>query len=61
LHDIDFGEQFDLILLAIVDQERENSFSFAVEGYNHHIDQDDVLVLMGDKKKLALFKQFSRG
>lgn len=61
LHDIDFGEEFDLILLAIVDQERENSFSFAVEGYNHHIDEDDVLVLMGDKKKLALFKQFSRG
>jgi voltage-gated potassium channel len=61
LHDIDFKGQFDLILLAMVDHERENAFSFAVEGYNHHIDAGDVLVLLGDKKKLAEFKQWARG
>lgn len=61
LYDTDFNAQFDLILLAMVDHERENSFSFAVEGHNHHIDADDVLVLMGDKQKLALFKQWARG
>lgn len=61
LHEIDFRGQFDLIMLAMVDHERENSFSFAVEGYNHHIDAGDVLVLLGDKKKLAEFKQWARG
>lgn len=61
LFDTDFKGEFDLILLAMVDHERENSFSFAVEGHNHHIDAGDVLVLLGDKKKLAIFKQWARG
>lgn len=61
LHDIDFQTQFDLILLAIVDHERENAFSFAVEGYNHHIDEGDVLVLLGEKKNLSECKQWLRG
>ena len=61
LFDTDFRGDFDLILLAMVDHERENSFSFAVEGHNHHIDAGDVLVLLGDKKKLAIFQQWARG
>jgi voltage-gated potassium channel len=61
LHEIDFRGRFDLILLAMVDHERENSFSFAVEGHNHHLDVGDVLVFLGDKKKLAEFKQWVRG
>lgn len=61
LHDIDFRTSFDVILLAMVDHERENSFSFAVEGHNHHIDEGDILVLLGEKKKLSVFKQWARG
>lgn len=61
LYDTDFKTQFDLILLAMVDHERENAFSFAVEGYNHHIDAGDILVFVGDKKKLTGFKQWARG
>ncbi|MGZ5208899.1 MAG: NAD-binding protein, partial [Sulfuricurvum sp.] len=38
LHDVHFKRDFDLILMAIVDQEMGTTFSFASKGHNHHID-----------------------
>lgn len=47
LHDIDWGEEFDLLVLAIVDHQLSATFSFTSKGHHHHIDPDDVLVVVG--------------
>lgn len=61
LHDLHFKRDFDLILLAIVDQEMGTTFSFASKGLNHHIDAGDILVFMGYTEKLNLIKQWNDG
>jgi len=61
LHDVHFKRDFDLILLAIVDQEMGTTFSFASKGQNHHIDEGDILVFMGYKDKLHRLKEWNEG
>ncbi len=61
LHDLHFKRDFDLILLAIVDQEMGTTFSFASKGHNHHIDAGDILVFMGYTDKLNVIKQWNDG
>lgn len=61
LHDLHFKRDFDLILLAIVDQEMGTTFSFASKGHNHHIDAGDILVFMGYAEKLNIIKQWNNG
>ncbi len=61
LHDLHFKRDFDLILMAIVDQELGTTFSFASKGHNHHIDAGDILVLMGYQEKLNRLKQWNDG
>ena len=61
LHDLHFKRDFDLILLAIVDQEMGTTFSFASKGHNHHIDAGDILVFMGYAEKLDVIKQWNDG
>ncbi|MDP3466177.1 MAG: NAD-binding protein [Sulfuricurvum sp.] len=61
LHDIHFKRDFDLILLAIVDQEMGTTFSFASKGHNHHIDAGDILVLMGYQEKLNRLREWNDG
>jgi len=61
LHEIHFKRDFDLILLAIVDQELGTTFSFASKGHNHHIDAGDILVLMGYKEKLNQLREWNDG
>jgi len=61
LHDLHFKRDFDLILLAIVDQEMGTTFSFASKGHNHHIDAGDILVFMGYAEKLNVVKQWNDG
>lgn len=61
LHDLHFKRDFDLILLAIVDQEMGTTFSFASKGHNHHIDAGDILVFMGYAEKLNVIKQWNDG
>ncbi len=52
LHDIHFKSQYDVILLAVVDHQMGTTFSFASKGHNHHIDPDDIFVVMGHQNKL---------
>jgi Trk K+ transport system NAD-binding subunit len=61
LHDLHFKRDFDVILLAIVDQELGTTFSFASKGHNHHIDAGDILVFMGYEEKLTIIKQWNDG
>ncbi|MDD2829657.1 MAG: NAD-binding protein [Sulfuricurvum sp.] len=61
LHDTHFKQDFDVILLAVVDHEMGTTFSFASHGHNHHIDGGDVLVAIGYKEKLTRLKRWVRG
>lgn len=61
LHELHFKRDFDLILLAIVDQEMGTTFSFASKGHNHHIDEGDILVFMGYTEKLNVIRRWNDG
>lgn len=52
LHDIEWSEQFDVIVLAIVDHQLGATFSFTSRGHNHHIDPDDILIVVGYEDKI---------
>lgn len=52
LHDIDWGTEFDVLVLAIVDHELAATFSFTSRGHNHHIDPEDILVVVGYEEKI---------
>lgn len=61
LHSTHFKQEFDVILLAVVDNELGTTFSFASHGHNHHIDAGDILVAIGYKEKLEYLKRWVRG
>jgi voltage-gated potassium channel len=53
LHDIDWGEEFDVLVLAIVDHQMAATFSFTAKGHNHYIDAEDILVVIGYEDSIA--------
>ncbi len=57
LHDIDLGEEFDVLVLAIVDHEMAATFSFTSRGHNHHIDPEDILVVIGYEDNIAALSE----
>ena len=57
LYDIDWGNEYDVLLLAIVDFQLGATFSFTSRGHNHHIDPDDILVVIGYEDKIAAFSK----
>lgn len=61
LHDTHFKDDFDIVLLAIVDHEMGTTFNFTSHGHNHHIDAGDTLVVMGYKEKLEHLKRYVQG
>lgn len=52
LHDIDWGKEYDVLVLAVVDHELAATFSFTSRGHNHHIDPGDILVVVGYEDKI---------
>jgi voltage-gated potassium channel len=58
LHDFDWGEEFDVLVLAIVDYQLSTTFSFTSKGHHHHIDAEDILVVIGyENSIMALSKE----
>jgi len=57
LYDIDWANEFDVIVLAIVDHELSATFSFTSKGHNHHIDPDDILVIVGYEDKINILSR----
>lgn len=53
LYDIDWAGEYDVLVLAIVDQELSATFSFISKGHNHHIDPHDLLIVAGYEDKIA--------
>jgi len=52
LHEIEWRELYDIVVLAIVDHELSATFSFTSKGHNHHIDPGDILVVVGYEDKI---------
>jgi Trk K+ transport system NAD-binding subunit len=59
--DIAFKEMYNLLLLAVVDKEMDTNFIFTAKGYNHKIDPDDVLVVIGLQHDIDNFKMQVKG
>ena len=57
LNDITIHHEYNIIILAIADQELEADFSFTPQGHNHTIDAGDILVVMGKEEDLNNFKK----
>lgn len=57
LHDIDWGEEFDVLVLAIVDHQLSATFSFTSKGHHHHIDPEDILVVVGYEDSISALSE----
>jgi len=57
LDNITIFEKYNLILLGIQDKEISNEFIFSSRGINHKIDEEDIIVVLGDKDNITEFKK----
>ena len=57
LNQVDFKQEFNVILLGLVDKELGNRFIFVTRGINHKIDAGDILVVLGRKEDIARFEK----
>jgi len=57
LYDIPWHTEFGIIVLAIVDLKMSTSFIFTGKGYNHRLDVDDALVVIGYDKDIQAFER----
>ncbi len=60
-HNISFRDEYNIILLAIVDKEMNTNFVFTAKGFKHKIDVDDVLVVIGLQRDIDNFKTRIKG
>jgi len=60
LSEIDFKNEFNVILLGLVDKELGNRFIFVTRGIDHKIDAGDILVVLGRKDDLERFERALR-
>ena len=57
LFDLTIFDDFNLILLGVVDNEISGNFIFANARINHRLDSGDLLVLIGPAEEIMKFKQ----
>jgi len=57
LKDISIHHEFNIIILAVADQELEADFTFTSQGHDHTIDEGDTLVVMGREIDLEKFEK----
>ncbi len=58
---IAFKDDYNIILLAIVDSKLDTNFVFTAKGFNHIIEVGDVLVVIGLQEDIDSFKMRIRG
>ncbi len=54
--EIDFKNEYNLILMGLVDKEFAETFIFITKGVNHKIDTGDILLLFGFKYDIDSFR-----
>lgn len=57
IHDLHPQEEYNILLLGIHDKELKKQFIFITEGYNHKLDEGDVVVVIGESKEIQRYKQ----
>ncbi len=57
IKEIDFKQQFNIILLGLVEINSADKFIFATKGINHKIEAKDILLLIGLKDDLDNFRE----
>lgn len=48
---------YNVILVGLVDLERGRKFEFITSGHNHKLDEGDIIVCMGEVEDLKIFKK----
>ena len=56
LSELNLSEEYDLILIGVVDQELGGELHFALGEQEHHLDAEDVLVVLGVASEIKAFK-----
>ncbi|MFC1601938.1 potassium channel family protein [Pseudomonadota bacterium] len=57
LASIEISQCYNLVLLGVVDREREDNSIFAVGSNSYRLDSGDVLIVIGPEQAIAKFKQ----
>jgi len=57
MHEVKLHEEYNVIILAIANEEIELKFSFTAHQDNHKIKKDDVLAVIGIEKDLEAFEK----
>ncbi|AZV46761.1 hypothetical protein C3L23_05575 [Nautilia sp. PV-1] len=52
----DISSLYNLLIIGIVDKELSDNVQFVTKGYNHKIDEGDILVVVGDVEEIERFK-----
>ncbi|MCF6205675.1 MAG: NAD-binding protein [Sulfurovum sp.] len=55
--EVDFSK-YNVLLVGMVDFERHKGFEFVTAGHDHHLDEGDIIVCMGEVKDLQRFKTY---
>ncbi|WP_456479901.1 potassium channel family protein [Nautilia sp.] len=53
----DISSLYNLLIIGIVDKELSQNVQFVTKGYNHKIDEGDILIVVGDVEEIARFKE----
>ncbi|EDM24332.1 cation:proton antiporter regulatory subunit [Caminibacter mediatlanticus] len=52
----EISQNYNIIIIAIVDKEMSENVQFVTKGINHKIDAGDILIVVGDKDDIERFK-----
>ena len=53
----DISSLYNILIIGIVDKEISSNVQFIAKGYNHKIDSEDVLIVVGDIEEIERFKE----
>ena len=57
IKDIDFEKNYDIIVIAVIDQDFQTKFTFTKKGNNHQLAAGDVMVAIGYEKNISEFEE----
>jgi len=53
----DISDNYNILIIAIVDKELSDNVQFVTKGINHKIDAGDILVVVGEREDIERFKE----
>jgi len=52
----DVSDNYNILIVALIDKELGDNVHFVTKGYNHKLDEGDILIVVGDKSDIERFK-----